>query len=162
LQNVIIDHVDWRKCIQAWDAPYETKGVVMYLDPPYPGNNCNYQHNMRGWEDHVELLARLRQLKAKFLLSTYDTPATRELCQGFAMLPVDFAAGMPTSKARRSRNRELLVANYDFHLPAPSDLQEALRTSGTRDMQASKHDTEERSIWPQQIGRTLLSVGGST
>lgn len=120
LQNVIIDRVDWRRCIDNWDASYDEKGVVMYLDPPYPQNNCNYQHNMRSWAEHVELVERLRSVKARFLLSGYDTPEMRELCKGLSIVSVNFAAGMPSESSGRSRNREIIVAN--FALPGASSI----------------------------------------
>ena len=43
LRTVIIENLDWQKCMDRYDR----EGVVMYVDPPYPGNKCNYAHNMR-------------------------------------------------------------------------------------------------------------------
>jgi DNA adenine methylase len=114
LQTVIIENLDWRECISLYDRGYtDDKRVVMYLDPPYPRNNCNYPCNMRDWEDHEELTQTLRNLKSRFLLTSYNLPEIRRLYDGFCITEVDFAAGMPTKGNKRSRNREIIVTNYD-------------------------------------------------
>lgn len=106
LQTVIIEDLDWLACVDRYDR----RDVVMYLDPPYPDNNCNYRYNMRSWQDHEDLANRVKQLKAKFLLTTYDLPKLRELFSDFYITPVQFGAGMPGSNGRR--NREIIVTNY--------------------------------------------------
>src|SRR5438105_13722276 len=55
LRTVIIENLDWRECIDRYDRV----STVMYLDPPYPDNKCNYAYNMRNWQDHQELAQRL-------------------------------------------------------------------------------------------------------
>jgi len=110
LRTVIIEHLDWRECI----AKYDDERTVMYLDPPYPRNKCNYKHNMRGWIEHESLAQRMRTAKAKLILTTYDLPELRALFSGppFRLVPIEFAAGMPTNGGRRSRNKEIIVTNY--------------------------------------------------
>lgn len=107
LQTVIIEQLDWRDCI----ARYDKEPTVMYLDPPYPRNNCNYQFNLREWNDHQEIAKRMRRAKAKCLLTTYDLPELRELFSDFHITPVVFPSGMPGHSGRR--NREIIVTNYD-------------------------------------------------
>src|SRR5437667_5939067 len=41
LRTVIIENLDWRECIERYDRA----STVMYIDPPYPGNKCNYAYN---------------------------------------------------------------------------------------------------------------------
>ena len=79
LQTVIIEKLSWQECIARYDRPYEEKRVVMYLDPPYPGNNVNYQHNMREIEEHEQLVEVLRNVQSRFILTSYDLPEVREL-----------------------------------------------------------------------------------
>jgi DNA adenine methylase len=55
LRTVIIENLDWQECIDRYDRP----GVVMYVDPPYPENGCNYKHNMREKEAHEALVRHL-------------------------------------------------------------------------------------------------------
>jgi DNA adenine methylase len=43
LRTVIIENLDWQECMERYDRP----NTVMYIDPPYPNNKCNYAHNMR-------------------------------------------------------------------------------------------------------------------
>ena len=105
LQGVIIEHLDWRTCLEK----YDDERTFFYLDPPYPRNNCNYVHNMRSFEEHRELFEQLRETKARWLLSTYDKPELQTLFNGFYIRPVSFASGMNGYK-----NREILVANYDL------------------------------------------------
>jgi len=114
LQTVIIEHLPWQECIARYDRPYHEKRVVMYLDPPYPGNNVNYEHNMRSMEQHRDLVAVLRNLQARFILTSYDLSQVHELFNhdGFYIETVEFAAGMPTNGNERSRNREIIVTNY--------------------------------------------------
>jgi DNA adenine methylase len=125
LQTVIIEKLSWEECIARYDRPYEEQGVVMYLDPPYPNNTINYQYNMRRMEEHRELVRALHNLQARFILTSYDLPEVRELYDhdGFYITPVDFAAGMPTNGNQRSRNREIIVTNYDplTDMPESSD-----------------------------------------
>ena len=115
LQTVVIENLTWQECLAKYDRPYAEKGVVMYLDPPYPDNTINYQHNMRSLDEHMQLVEVLRDLQARFILTSYDLPRTRTLYNydGFYVMPVEFAAGMPTNGAERSRNREIIVTNYD-------------------------------------------------
>jgi DNA adenine methylase len=110
LRTVIIENLDWRNCIDRYDRP----GTVMYIDPPYPGNGCNYAHNMRDWESHHELAARLKDAKCKWILSSYDIPEMRELFSEQFIISVQSASGMRVRKNDTSRvlNQEILVANY--------------------------------------------------
>lgn len=113
LQTVIIEDLDWRECLVRYDRGYDEKRVVMYLDPPYPHNNCNYQYNMRRWKEHEELAQALRGLSSRFLLTSYNLPKIRAIYDGFHITEVDFAAGMPVGENQRSRNDEIIVTNYD-------------------------------------------------
>jgi DNA adenine methylase len=105
LQTVIIENLDWQTCIEKYDDPR----VFLYLDPPYPGNNCNYAYNMRGMTEHEVLFERLKTLRAKWLLSTYDKPDLHEYVRDFYTKKVTFSSGMP---GNGRKNQEILVANY--------------------------------------------------
>ena len=110
LRTVIIENLDWRECIEKYDRA----NVIMYIDPPYPENGCNYAHNMRSWEDHHELTERLVRTKCKWILSSYDIPQIRDLFKNFYVISVQSASGMRTKKDDHSRvlNREVLITNY--------------------------------------------------
>lgn len=110
LRTVIIENLDWRECIDRYDRV----GAVIYLDPPYPGNGCNYAHNMREWSDHQELADRLKRTQSKWILSSYDLPEIRELFDKYFIISVQSASGMKVKKNDNARvlNKEVLITNY--------------------------------------------------
>jgi len=110
LQTVIIENLDWQKCMERYDRP----GTVFYLDPPYPGNGCNYAHNMRSWDDHKKLVERLDRTEAKWILSSYDIPKMRDLFPDHYIISVQSASGMRIKKDDNSRvqNKEILITNF--------------------------------------------------
>lgn len=112
LRTVIIENLDWEKCIDRYDKP----NTVMYIDPPYPNNGVNYKFNMRGWEDHRRLATRLSITKCKWILSSYDTPEVRELYGGTNVSTIESYSGMRVSRTSTKRvlNREVLITNYDL------------------------------------------------
>lgn len=110
LRTVIIENLDWRDCIDRYDRV----NTVMYIDPPYLGNKCNYAHNMRDWQTHWELSERLKSTKCKWILSAYDAPETRKLYVGFNTISVQSFSGMRVRKhnTKRILNEEVLVTNF--------------------------------------------------
>ena len=110
LSTVIIENLDWQKCIDRYDRA-ET---VMYLDPPYPGNKCNYFHNMRDWEAHQTLAQRLAHTQCKWILSSYDLPEIRTLFGEYYLTSVQSASGMRLKKddTKRVINKEVLITNF--------------------------------------------------
>jgi DNA adenine methylase len=110
LKTVLIENLHWRDCIDRYDRP----GTAIYLDPPYPGNGCNYAHNMRDWDSHRELAERLKNTECKWILSSYDIPEMRELFAQDYIIAVQSASGMRIKKNDTSRvlNREILITNY--------------------------------------------------
>ncbi len=110
LSSVIIERLPWQECIERYDKP----GVCMYVDPPYPGNGCNYRHNIRGWEEHKALASRLAQSRCHWIYSSYDMPEVRELFPAGHFIPVTSASGMRVAKDNHSRvqNKEVLITNF--------------------------------------------------
>lgn len=117
LQRVILEDLDWQECFARYDQP----GTVMYLDPPYPGNGCNYLFNMSEPDKHRKLAATLRQAKCQWLLSSYDNEFTRDLFAGFPLIPLESKSGMKTAKQGKTRvtNKEVVICNYT--IPMASD-----------------------------------------
>jgi DNA adenine methylase len=115
LQTVIIENLSWQECLERYDREYDSQKVVMYLDPPYPNNNINYQHNMRQIKAHEELASRIGELRSRFLLTSYNLPEIKDLynSEGLYVQEVNFAAGMPTNGTDRSRNEEIIISNFD-------------------------------------------------
>lgn len=115
LRTVIIENLDWQDCVERYDR----EGTVMYVDPPYPDNGCNYSHNMRDWDSHEALAERLGRARCKWILSSYDKPEVRELFSRYFITAVQSSSGMNTEKRGSTRvlNREILITNY----PPPSE-----------------------------------------
>lgn len=110
LHTVIIENLPWQDCFERYDRP----GTVMYIDPPYPGNGCNYAHNMRNWEDHQKLADRLSTAKCKWILSSYDQPEIHDLYLGDYVISVQSFSGMKMKKngSERVLNKEVLITNF--------------------------------------------------
>lgn len=110
LRTVIIENLDWQECFDRYDRP----GVVMYIDPPYPENGCNYKYNMREKASHELLASRLRAARSRWIVSSYDTPFIRTLFEDYHIIPVQSASGMSAEKNgnRRVMNKEVLIMNY--------------------------------------------------
>lgn len=110
LKTVIIENLDWRVCIDRYDR----SNAVMYVDPPYPDNGCNYVYNMRDWKDHQELAVRLHKTECKWILSSYDIPEVRTLYPQNYVVAVQMASGMKAKKDGNERviNKEVLITNY--------------------------------------------------
>jgi DNA adenine methylase len=111
LRTVIIENLDWRSCLERYDR----EGVVMYIDPPYPGNGVNYVHNMRDWEDHYELAERLLNSKCKWLVSSYDNSEIRTIFDKQVIIPVTSASGMrkKLDNTERVIVSEVFICNYN-------------------------------------------------
>lgn len=117
LSTVIIENLDWKSCIDRYDRTT----TVMYIDPPYPGNKCNYAHNMKEWQSHWELAERLKATQCQWLLSSYDIPEMRTLYEGYSVIPVQSSSGMRVKKndTTRIRNEEILITNFAIKSAAP-------------------------------------------
>ena len=110
LSTVIIENLDWQECIDRYDR----QGTVMYIDPPYPGNGCNYSHNMRDWDAHELLAERLGRTQCKWILSSYDKTEIHQLFPNCFFTPVQSSSGMNTEKNGSTRvlNKEVLITNF--------------------------------------------------
>lgn len=110
LKTVIIERLDWAACIDRYDR----EKVVMYIDPPYPDNKCNYAHNMRSWEEHQRLADRLHNTKCQWILSSYDKPEIRKLYAQHYIISVQAFSGMNVKKNEGPRvlNEEVLITNF--------------------------------------------------
>jgi DNA adenine methylase len=142
LRTVIIENLNWLECFDRYDR----EGVVMYIDPPYPGNKCNYAHNMREWEQHSLLSERLHQSKCRWILSSYDIPEIHRMFSDHYIMAVQSASGMNTEKngSTRVMNREVLVTNYPparhllVDLPAAESQQVQLELESKAEYQIKK------------------------
>lgn len=106
LRNVIIENLDWQECIRKYDK----EGVLMYLDPPYPENSCNYKHDMKGWDVHEEIANKVRSADSKMVISYKDSEKIRDMYEDLKIRGVNFQSGMPNHGSRT--NEELIITNF--------------------------------------------------
>jgi DNA adenine methylase len=130
LRTVIIENLSWEECF----ARYDKENTLMYLDPPYPGNGCNYAHNMKRWEEHKQLVSVITSAKCKWILSSYDTDEIKSLFtdeSGIYFMKVQSSSGMKTQKNSKTRviNREVLITN--FQPPAQINIESLVRHEQT-------------------------------
>lgn len=79
LRRVQVERLDWRACLDRYDAP----GACLYVDPPYMPSTrsrggSGYRHELTV-DDHADLVARLLTLDAAFVVSGYDHEVYRPL-----------------------------------------------------------------------------------
>lgn len=90
---------------------YDREETLFYLDPPYvPETRVNgtYEHEMT-IDDHVKMVAQLRQLKGKCILSGYAHKVYQPLeDEGWKRIDIDVIAS--TSKSRASRTECLWLS----------------------------------------------------
>src|SRR5947209_5898944 len=125
LSTVIIENLDWQECIVRYDRP----GTVMYIDPPYPGNGCNYSHNMRDWDAHQLLAERLSRTQCQWILSSYDKSEIRDLFAHYNFTPIQSSSGMNTEKngSTRDLNIEILITNFKPENEVSTELNKTLQ-----------------------------------
>ncbi|MFY9224748.1 MAG: DNA adenine methylase [Blastocatellia bacterium] len=119
LSTIIIENLSWQKCFEQYDSP----NTFFYIDPPYPGNKCNYTHNMKNWPEHYELYEKLKSSKSRWIISSYDIPEIHELFDDpkYFIIPVSSYSGMNVDKEAISRvqNKEVLLLNFKpINLPS--------------------------------------------
>jgi DNA adenine methylase len=118
LRNVLIDCLDYRRCIANWDG----EDSFLFLDPPYYAmQGKQYRHEFSP-RDHEELASLLGGLKAKWLLTYGDHPHIREIYKAYRVVVSE------THMASQGRTRftseevldsdrpklaNLIITNYD-------------------------------------------------
>lgn len=112
LSTVIIENLTWQECFKQYDS----SSSFFYIDPPYPGNKCNYVHNMKSWSEHYELYDALKSSKSRWIISSYDIPEMYQIFSEskYHIIPVSSYSGMNTDKNAVSRvqNKEILLLNF--------------------------------------------------
>jgi DNA adenine methylase len=110
LDGVQLECLPYEDILKRYDRP----STVFYCDPPYVDVNL-YQHNFTD-EQFEGLVAALRRLQGRFLLSINDCPKSR---QWFAEFHIQTVQLTYTSTRAPRRFSELLIANYPLVTPTP-------------------------------------------
>ena len=112
LRNVIIEHLDYKDCIQRYDS----EETLFYVDPPY------YDTDNSGigfsTDQHENLHRVLAESQGKWIL-TYDDNATiRALYKGYDMRFLDVAnvvAGSMRYGIRERKTTHLIIRNFTIN-----------------------------------------------
>lgn len=104
LAGVIIENLRWQDFLVRYDRAH----TLFYLDPPYWGGEDDYGKGLFGRDEFVELAARLRHIKGRFILSINDRPEIRALFSGFSVEAVETTYSLPGG-GNAQRAGELII-----------------------------------------------------
>lgn len=105
LDKAILESLDFRECLEKYDAPT----TLFYVDPPYLGADVGYNHNLDE-SGHRDLAKLLKKLKGKWLLTVGDHPLMRDLYRGYKTKRITSAQAL--KKGQRGRFAELIIRNF--------------------------------------------------
>jgi DNA adenine methylase len=90
---------------------YDHEDAFIYVDPPYFNSNCGHY---KGYSenDFIELLETLKQVKGKFLLSSYPSDVLRKYTSDNSWERKVFEKKIAVSKNAKGLKEEVLTANY--------------------------------------------------
>lgn len=102
--KVLIEELPWQKCVEL----YDDAATFFFFDPPYlTGSIKAYKM----WEplQMQELRACLDTLKANWLLTTCDSPESREVFAGLKLKSITRARGINNNGISGVQYKELIV-----------------------------------------------------
>lgn len=105
LSGVVVECLPWRSFIERYDRP----GMLLYLDPPYWGNERDYGNDVFGRQEFAEMAEVLKGLKGAFILSLNAVQGVFETFKDFTIEEVDCTY----SVSGRSHNkivREVIIS----------------------------------------------------
>lgn len=114
-----------------------TAGTLLYVDPPYLGStraSGGYRHEMKGENEHRELLFLLTGCKARVVLSGYRSPLYDDTLAGWEQVEIQASTSQMASREKSARTevlwcnfapQEHLFSNFGEH-----EKEEAWRRSG--------------------------------
>lgn len=112
LKDCTIENLDAIACIQRYDRPT----TFFYLDPPYWFNGKDYNVPFEK-PDFDRLLATLKALQGRFILSLNDSPEVRSFFAGFTMKRVELTYSCGNARqpghSRAASKGELLIHNLN-------------------------------------------------
>lgn len=85
---------------------YDRESTLFFIDPPYWGVEGLYGKELFSRADYEVLLARLRGLQGRFILTLNDRPEVREMFGEFAVEPVTFRYSV---SAKHGVGHELII-----------------------------------------------------
>ena len=116
LENVTVEHSDFRKTIQVWDS----KNTFFFLDPPYY-DTADYKQGFNE-QDHRDLAELLSTLDGTWLLTYNDHPFIRDLysCYKIESMEIQLTSKKIEANEKRPRFINLIIKNFDQSDPSQS------------------------------------------
>jgi DNA adenine methylase len=111
LDGVIIESVDWQRCLKLYDSP----ATLFFLDPPYTTGPVKTYAPFT--EEHMDALkAALLALKGQWCLTVDDTPANRARFGPWLRATKSSASGMGNHAKGTTQFHEIVCTSW----PAPA------------------------------------------
>ncbi|MBW8639009.1 DNA adenine methylase [Hoeflea sp. WL0058] len=107
LAGVVIECLPWTDFIDRWDRP----GMLLYLDPPYFGNEADYGKGVFSAADFGRMAEILAGIQGRFLMSINDRPEIREAFSGFCLEEVTLTYSVNGGKGRPAK--ELIISTLE-------------------------------------------------
>jgi DNA adenine methylase len=107
IQNVMIEHDDFKKIIEKYDSP----DTLFYIDPPYIGREKYYAGGFTD-QDHRELAFLLNRIQGKAIVSYYYEPILDELYSSWRQ--ETYVATKQVVNGTSCKAEELLLMNFDL------------------------------------------------
>jgi DNA adenine methylase len=104
LDRTAIEHRDWQYILDTYDAPT----TLFFLDPPYLDDGAK---NYKGWsiEELRRFCARLKKLKAQWLLTFQDCVAVRKEMRGYPLKSITRAKGLGDKRGAAQTYKEVII-----------------------------------------------------
>jgi DNA adenine methylase len=117
LKDVLIEALDFEEVIKK----YDTKDTLFFLDPPYFGTEFYYSTSdlFFEYEDHLRLLQLVKNIKGKFILTTYENELYSTELKDFNLITFDVvkystATTKLTANKKKLRAKEFVYFNFDL------------------------------------------------
>jgi DNA adenine methylase len=95
LDRVIVESLDWKRCIALYDGP----GTLFFCDPPYTtGSQKSYTCFTA--EQAEELAATMRSIQGQMILTLNDTPENRQRFKGLIAQRITTSASIRANSKR--------------------------------------------------------------
>lgn len=108
LQTVQVEHNDALKVIDRCD----TKDTFFYVDPPYINSHQGHYDGYKE-EDYIRLLEKLKDIKGKFLLSSYPSHILTKYIKKYKWKVQSIKKSVAVTKLTEKKKTEVLAYNYD-------------------------------------------------
>jgi len=104
--RVSVECLDWRRCLDLYDK----ESTFFFIDLPYCGGAQGAYASFTE-ENFREIAARLATLRGRWLLTTSDSPAMREIFAGHAITAVHRAKRIAAANKNVDRYHELIISD---------------------------------------------------